>query len=242
MRRSLSVAAGLQARLVLALAAAGRWRRSSVRRRPSRPARRSRAAARHHRQLGLGGSRGLALPDDHGAEGRHREHPAQRRGQEGLPTRGTRPRTSRRRQVQGLRCAEPDAGAVAVPHLVGRRRDAEDRQRRRPADAPAPVRGPKRRRAPSRQGLSIAAGRGARRSPWRRAACCPATCRATGCLQRQRHDGGELRRGEAAERRSSGCRSTRSSYRPDVSSGTFVRSTTSRRKPTARSGTRSRVW
>ena len=84
--------------------------------------------------------------------------------------------------LQGVRRAEHHARARPLPHHVGRRSHAQDRDRRRHADAPAAIRRAgrrprRRRRARGRQSRSGSA----RRCAWTPGTCCRVTCSATAC-------------------------------------------------------------
>ncbi len=105
---------------------------------PGPPPPRSARAARAGRldgQLGRAGHRGLALADDHAAEGRLRVGAAH--GGRAASGRRLGPREGRsgRRAMPRVRRRRHHAAADTLENRVGRRQHAQDRDRRRRADA-----------------------------------------------------------------------------------------------------------
>ena len=96
--------------------------------------------------------RRMALPR-HAAEGRHPLPAAQRRGAADRQRVGSGQRRSRRQAVQGVRRRRRDAAARPPAHHLGEPDHAEDRGRRRHADAPAAL-----RPGAGRQGPAVLAG------------------------------------------------------------------------------------
>ena len=95
---------------------------------------------RSHRLLGGDHLGRLALADDHAGQGRLRQHSAEPPGTAACRSVGSGEGRSRRRTVQGLRRAWPDARADAAAHHLAGRQHAQARDRLRHADAPLPLR------------------------------------------------------------------------------------------------------
>ena len=132
---------------------------------PPQPATTPRSVApdRFHRQLGRGHHRRLALPHGDAAEGRLRQRPAERRGTESWPTRGTRQKDiAAGEQCRAFGAAGADADADPAARLVAGRHHAEVRDRQRPAGAPLPVRRAASRRRRARSGRVTRSRRGRR--------------------------------------------------------------------------------